>query len=344
MERPLFHQIPATLRLSKPRSRNWQTQTASVSVDLDNKWAYLKTQGVGEWQNFPGYLSLVVPRMLREFESAGLNLTFFIVGKDAELPENQAALRSIADAGHEIANHSFMHEPWLHLYSPEELLRDFEKSEAAIIAATGECPIGFRGPGFSASPAVRQMLLARGYKYDASLFPTVLGPVARAYFKLNSKLPPEEKKKRSGLYGSFADSFRSLRPFEIEPGLAEVPVTTMPVVRFPIHLSYLLFLAQYSEALARLYWSMAVALCRLCGIAPSLLLHPTDFLDGSDVPEMSFFPAMKIPAARKIALVRHTIASLQRHWAVGTMADHARCAQPAPISANLKPSAQPISL
>lgn len=300
------------------------TAPASVSVDLDNEWAYLKTQGIAEWSGFPSYLDKVVPRILSELKDADLDITFFVVGKDAEQPENANALRQIADAGHEIANHSFMHEPWLHLYSRAELENDFEKSEAAILNATGCRPTGFRGPGFSSSPLVRQMLLARGYRYDASLFPTTLGPVARAYFRLNSKLPAEEKKKRSGLYGSLSDAFSTLRPFEIEPGLMEVPVTTMPLVRFPVHLSYLLFLAQYSEALARLYWRTAVTLCRIRNVGPSLLLHPTDFLDGTDVPRMSFFPAMQIPAQRKIALVRFALGLLKQHWSTGTVAAHAR--------------------
>lgn len=297
---------------------------ASVSVDLDNVWAYLKTQGSSGWDSFPSYLDTVVPRILEELKSAELGITFFVVGKDAALPGNFSALRQIADAGHEIANHSFMHEPWLHLYSRAELESDFDQSEAAILNATGCRPTGFRGPGFSSSPAVRKLLLERGYRYDASLFPTTLGPVARAYFRLKSNLPPEEKKKRSGLYGSLSDAYRTLRPFEIEPGLMEVPVTTMPLVRFPVHLSYLLFLAQYSEGLARLYWRTAVTLCRMQNIGPSLLLHPTDFLDGTDVPSMSFFPAMKIPAQRKIALVRFALDSLKQHWNTGTVAAHAR--------------------
>ena len=313
---------------------------ASVSVDLDNLWAYLKTQGAGEWSGFPSFLDKVTPRILGLMEELNLRATFFVVGKDAALPENHSALRSITTAGHEIGNHSFMHEPWLHLYSQAELEGDFERSEAAILAATGERPLGFRGPGFSTSAAVRALLRKRGYQYDASLFPMVLGPLARAYFRLRSNLPAEEKRKRSGLYGSMADALRPLRPFEIEPGLMEVPVTTMPLLRFPVHLSYLLFLAQRSMALAHLYWGLAVQLCRLRGIGPSLLLHPTDFLSADEVPEMKFFPAMQMPAERKIALVRHTLTSLMRHWSVGTVAEHARAAASLPSPSILTPIIQ----
>ena len=315
-------------------------QAASISVDLDNLWSYLKTQGEASWAAFPGYLDKITPRIRSCFDRLSLRATFFIVGRDASMPQNREVLRAIADAGHEIANHTFEHEPWLHLYTRQQLEADFERSEEAIHSATGHRPAGFRGPGFSSSPEVLATLVRRGYAYDASVFPTPLGPLARLAFNLGSKLPPEEKAKRSGLYGPLSNAVRPLRPFHITPDLVEVPVTTMPVLRAPIHLSYLLFLAQRSDALARLYWSAAATMCRAFGVGPSLLLHPTDFFDGSEVPEMRFFPGMKIPAARKQSLVEHAIQTIQRHWRAGTVADHASTRRAtAPASPVTRPSA-----
>lgn len=296
---------------------------ASISLDLDNLWSYLKTQGAPGWESFPSYLDVVVPRILDVLDRCGQRITFFIVGQDATIESNRAALKSIADAGHEIANHSFMHEPWLHLYDRERLHQEIGDAEKMIAAVTGQTTRGFRGPGFSTSPLVREVLADRGYDYDASIFPSALGPVARLFFFLNSKLSAEEKEQRKGLYGKFSDAFGSLNPFTWENGLIEMPVTTMPLLRLPVHTTYLMFLAQKSEALAKLYWNTAVTLCRLRGVAPSLLLHPTDFLDVTDVPQMSFFPGMQLDAEKKIALVEHTIRSLQRHWQPGTMSDHA---------------------
>jgi len=296
---------------------------ASISVDLDNLWSYLKTQGAPGWESFPSFLDTAVPRILRTLERCDQRITFFIVGKDATLAANHAALKSIADAGHEIANHSFMHEPWLHLYNREQLHEEIGSAEEAITAVTGRKPAGFRGPGFSTSLLVRDVLVERGYAYDASIFPSVLGPVARLFFFLNSKLSPEERAKRKGLYGKFSDAFGSLHPFTWPNGLVEMPVTTMPLLRLPMHTTYLMFLAQFSDFAARAYWNTAVRLCRMSGVAPSLLLHPTDFLDVKDVPEMSFFPGMKVPSASKLALVEHAIRSLQHSWQAGTMAQHA---------------------
>lgn len=296
---------------------------ASISLDLDNLWSYLKTQGAPGWESFPSYLDLVVPRILDVLDRCGQQITFFVVGQDATIESNRAALKSIANAGHEIANHSFMHEPWLHLYDRERLHQEIGDAEKMITAVTGQTTRGFRGPGFSTSPLVREVLADRGYDYDASIFPSALGPVARLFFFLNSKLSAEEKAQRKGLYGKFSDAFGSLNPFAWDNGLIELPVTTMPLLRLPVHTTYLMFLAQKSEALAKFYWNSAVTLCRLRRVAPSLLLHPTDFLDVTDVPQMSFFPGMKLAAEKKIALVEHTVRSLQRHWQPGTMSDHA---------------------
>src|SRR5687768_5292284 len=110
---------------------------ASLSLDLDNKWSYMKTHGDAGWETFPSYLDLVVPRVLSFLKERDLKITFFIVGQDAALEKNRHALSSIAAAGHEIGNHSFNHEPWLHLYSKAEIIEEFEKTERALFDATG---------------------------------------------------------------------------------------------------------------------------------------------------------------------------------------------------------------
>jgi len=317
---------------------------ASISLDLDNQWAYMKTQGLIGPGVYPSYLDRIVPRILDQLRIQKQSITFFVVGKDAEMQENHGALAAIASAGHEMANHSYLHEPWLQNYSETELRSDFDKTEAAIAAISGEVPVGFRGPGFCASSGIRKMLMERGYLYDASSFPTVMSPVARAYFMLKSNLPPEEKKKRSGLYGSLSGAFGELNPFEIEPGLLEMPVTTMPLLRLPVHMSYLMFLAQHSDALARLYWRSALLLCRARGVQPHMLLHPTDFFDAADVPEMAFFPGMRIPAARKMALTAFVIESLQSHYRVVPMAEHARITIQPPSTTKALTSSQPSLL
>src|SRR5260370_24726600 len=80
---------------------------ASLSLDLDNKWSYLKTHGDPEWERLPSYLDVVVPRVLDFLRARNLTITVFIVGQDAALDKNRELLRAIAGPGHEIRNHSF---------------------------------------------------------------------------------------------------------------------------------------------------------------------------------------------------------------------------------------------
>src|SRR5882724_3116835 len=126
---------------------------ASLSLDLDNKWSYMKTHGDEGWESYPTYLDIVVPRVLNFLKEHNLTITFFVVGQDAARSENRTALKMISDAGHEIGNHSFNHEPWLHLYSEAAIENEFAQTEEHLQAVTGQRPIGFRGPGYSLSEA-----------------------------------------------------------------------------------------------------------------------------------------------------------------------------------------------
>jgi peptidoglycan/xylan/chitin deacetylase (PgdA/CDA1 family) len=293
--------------------------TAPLSLDLDNKWSYLKTHGDDGWQQFPTYLETIVPRALGVMEEWGWSITWFIVGKDAETASNHDILHSITDAGHEVGNHSFLHEPWLHQYTPEQLVDDLGRAHEAISTATGHSPTGFRGPGFSLSEDTLNVLRSLGYEYDATTFPNALNPVGRFYYLRTSNLSPEEKERRKALFGTMKDAFRSNRPYRwaLRNGesMVEVPVTTMPLFRVPIHFSYLLFLGGKSPALARTYWRMALTMSRLAGTVPSLLLHPLDFLGRDDEPELGFFPGMNIESAKKLDLMHQFLEMWNKRYA-----------------------------
>src|SRR5206468_3230523 len=210
-----------------------------------------------------------------------LTITVFIVGQDAALDKNRELLRAIAAAGHEIGNHSFHHEPWLHLYSEERTDTELGRAEEHIERATGQRPLGFRGPGFSLSPATLRILARRGYRYDASTLPTFLGPVARAYYFMRTRLTPEQREQRKLLFGTFAEGWQPLRPYRwrTDAGeLLEIPVTTMPIFRTPFHVSYLLYLSAVAPRLAVGYFRAILALCRWTGTEPSLLLHAVGLL------------------------------------------------------------------
>lgn len=304
---------------------------ASLSLDLDNQWSYMKTHGDDAWSDYPSYLDWAVPRILRFLDERNLRITFFVVGKDAALEKNQAALRAIHEAGHEIGNHSFNHEPWLHLYSDEELDQELAAAEEAIEAATGVKPRGFRGPGFSLSPTTLRVLCRRGYEYDATVFPNLLNPLARAYFFSTSSLSAEEKEQRKELFGTWKDALRPVKPFRWrieDQQLLEMPVTTMPIFKTPIHLSYILYASRYSRILAMAYFRFALLMCRLTGVAPSILLHPLDFIGQDDVGGLEFFPGMDMDASAKIDIVDQVIVELRKRYELTTMQEHIKSEGP----------------
>ncbi len=300
---------------------------ASLSLDLDNKWSYMKTHGDAGWETFPTYLDVAVPRSLEFLRERNLKITYFIVGQDAAREENTEVLKQISAANHEIGNHSFNHEPWLHLYSKQELENEFERTEEAIAKITDQKLVGFRGPGYSLSPTVLEVLAERNYEYDCSTLPTYIAPLARAYYFFKSpEMSDEEREKRKKLFGKFSDGFQSLKPYKWQIGeksLIEIPVTTLPVFKTPIHASYVIYLSTFSKLLAKSYWKTAVEMCRMSGTQLSLLLHPLDFLSGEDAPELKFFPAMNLPVEQKLEFLGEILETLTGKFEVVNMRKHA---------------------
>lgn len=299
---------------------------ADLSLDLDNKWSYLKTHGDPSWTSYPSYLDLVVPYFLELLQKHNLKITVFVVGQDAAIESNQPALRMIAAAGHEIGNHSFHHEPWLQRYSSEQLANEIQLAEQSLQQITDCKPVGFRGPGYSLSADVLNLLKQRGYRYDCSTLPTYIGPLARAYYFFHSNLSAKQSDDRSQLFGSIRDGFRRLKPYYWKTdfgSLLEIPVTTMPIFRMPFHFSYLLYLAQRSSWLATCYFRASLFLCRLTGTCPSLLLHPLDFLGGDEVGELSFFPAMSMDGKAKRAFIDTMLGILSAKYRVVPMRERA---------------------
>ena len=300
---------------------------ASVSMDLDNVWSYLKTHGDPGWQQRPSYLQTLIPHVLELLSEESLTITFFVVGVDAAQEEHGPALRALIQHGHEVGNHSYEHEPWLAQYDHARLTEEIARAEAAIMNATGRRPVGFRGPGYAWSPDLLSILSERGYLYDASTLPTYLGPLARLYYFRTAHLSSEQRAERAELFGKFSDGFRSVQPYywRLSNGqaLLEMPVTTFPGIKVPFHFSYLLYLSQYSERLALEYLRTALVACKLSGTEPSFLLHPLDLIDRTQEPRLAFFPGMEVPARRKAALLRRVLQMIRDKFAIVTMSVHA---------------------
>jgi peptidoglycan/xylan/chitin deacetylase (PgdA/CDA1 family) len=102
-----------------------------------------------------------LPRVLSLLGDAGVRATFFVEGLNAELYPD--ALRSIADAGHEVAFHGWQHEQWADLAPAAE--RSSLQRGVSALDALGLRPVGFRPPGGELTPASLGLLRELGFEY-----------------------------------------------------------------------------------------------------------------------------------------------------------------------------------
>jgi hypothetical protein len=175
--------------------------------------------------------------------------------------------------------------------------------------------------------------------------------LARWYFRRHASREASERADRRNMFGKFREGFRSLRPQirKTDAGpIVEIPVTTCPLVKLPIHMTYLLYLWQVSPRLTKSYLHMALTACRVLGIGPSILLHPLDFLGREDDEELKFFPGMNISRDEKLDLINNMLAQLTAHFQIGTMRRHAefvrsKCGIPVQRrTAPARPVAEPL--
>jgi peptidoglycan/xylan/chitin deacetylase (PgdA/CDA1 family) len=109
---------------------------------------------------------IAMPRILNLLREFDIRQTFFIPAWCMErYPEVVEAV--LAD-GHEIGHHGYIHE------HPNELSRDREqywlgRGIEVIERFTGKRPVGYRAPAYKFSKNSLDLLLAEGFRYDASL-------------------------------------------------------------------------------------------------------------------------------------------------------------------------------
>jgi peptidoglycan/xylan/chitin deacetylase (PgdA/CDA1 family) len=141
----------------------------TVSLTFDNLGEVADLER-GRWPaNAPlgrhASVTQTLPRVLALLGEAGVRATFFVEGLNAELYPD--ALRSIDEAGHEVAFHGWQHERWADL-DPAEERESFERGVTAL-DALGLRPVGFRPPGGELTPATPGLLREFGFEYCSPL-------------------------------------------------------------------------------------------------------------------------------------------------------------------------------
>lgn len=144
------------------------------TVDVEEHFhvnAFDRLVSPSDWDRLPSRVEANVDGLLDLLARRNAVGTFFVLGWVAR--KQPAIVRRIADAGHELASHSFWHRR-VGTLSPADFREDVRVAKAAIEDAAGHPVFGFRAPSFSIVPGTEwafDVLLEEGYRYDSSIFP-----------------------------------------------------------------------------------------------------------------------------------------------------------------------------
>lgn len=109
--------------------------------------------------------TVAVPKLLEMLRHYDIRASFFVPGFTADLYPDM--IRRIADEGHEVAHHGYLHEKTTALTDAEEaemLDRGLESLDRIGIR-----PTGYRAPWWEYNYRTTDMLIERGFTYDSSL-------------------------------------------------------------------------------------------------------------------------------------------------------------------------------
>ena len=149
-----------------------------LTIDVED-WFHIldlqSTPDVTAWGQLENRLRTNFLRLLDECDEAGVRSTCFFLGWVAE--NSPDLVREAAARGHEIASHSYAHQ-LVYTQTRREFAEDLRRSKMLLEDVSGAEVIGYRAPGFSITeetPWAFEEILAAGYSYDSSIFPTRRG-------------------------------------------------------------------------------------------------------------------------------------------------------------------------
>jgi hypothetical protein len=287
---------------------------ASVSIDLDEIHHYHAIHGLSASPRaaHPVY-DIAVPRAAEWARSLDVPLTWFAVGRDLERQENAAALKKLADGGHEIGNHSHSHAYDLSCREPTELRREIDQGAQAIERAVGRSPRGFRAPGYTVSDELFAALSELGVAYDSSVFPSPPYYAAKAAKLFSMRLrgrTSESVLDTPSVLRAPSRPYRVGKPYwKPGGGVLELPIQVTPGARLPfIGTALVLAGPDGARLLTRTVLGETFV---------NLELHGIDFLGADDgLGELaSHQPDAKLPLARKLASLTATVELLREKGA-----------------------------
>jgi peptidoglycan/xylan/chitin deacetylase (PgdA/CDA1 family) len=142
-----------------------------VSVDVDGEVPLLwrsrnGAPGLAELEQRRFGPRVGLRRLLDVFAERGVTASFYVPGQYAEThPE---LIVAVAEAGHEVGLHGYLHEPPTAL-SKDEFAQALARSTQSLHNAAGVRPTGFRSPSWDMTQDAFDVLGQAGLRYDSSM-------------------------------------------------------------------------------------------------------------------------------------------------------------------------------
>lgn len=153
---------------------NSSTPVNALTVDVEDYFqveAFADVVRRDDWHKWESRVEHNTCRLLELLDSHKVHSTFFILGWVADLAPR--LVRQIAEAGHEIACHSYQHQ-LIHNQTHAEFRADLRRAKFLLEDLIGEEVIGYRAPTYSITKQTLwalDILIEEGFQYDSSIFP-----------------------------------------------------------------------------------------------------------------------------------------------------------------------------
>ncbi len=275
-------------------------------IDVDSPLRLLEFYQVNgvkfDQTDLENFYETAFERIFDFLEKLNVKASFFVVGKEIEGTEKmQNVVGKAHSLGHEIENHTYSHPFGLSGMPAEEITEEIVRCSDIIEKITGRRPAGFRAPGYSINEKVLNILNDKGFKYDSSCFWSVMIPA----LKYGKRILLKGNIKNDGF--GYVDHKLPHEPYEIIPGLKELPLPRLKCSGLPFYNNFNLWAPEFYSSIVSKTIKRNIMV---------YLFHAVEFVDMSDhIPkELSDHPNIKMPLTVKLARSEKTVKELLKRY------------------------------
>ena len=253
----------------------------SVHVDCDNSWVYENELGIKSNYDQNYIYDVALRRLLDLFNHYEIKATFFIIAKDLTLNSCVQFCKEAMVQGHLIGNHSLSHPPNYGKLNFEERKFEILSGHNQIYEKLNYQCKSFRAPGYGVQDEDLLLLAKMGYTYDSSSLPGCTTLIIKL-LTLHSK---EYRKKSLNVWQNFLATTKTKKyQFNNSLSVWRVPVGVMPILRLPIHTSFLFLLGKYYLRIGKFF-------LKFSNNPTVILFHGLDLSDQATGGKKSIVPA-----------------------------------------------------